>query len=498
MGCLPTWCTCLIYFVDRSLCGEGSCSICVHARSRCVAMVDHLPNLGREAIMLKEMGYSSIDELFSDIPKGVRRDSPLNLPPPQTEEEIMADAQRLLGANVAINSRPNFLGAGLYENFVPSMVVAMATRGEFLTSYTPYQPEVSQGMLQALWEFQTMVSELMALPVSNVSMYDASTAAAEALNCAVRVHNKKATQKNVVYVTEWLPENRLSVIENYSCGAETEIRTLKWNENGMVDLKSAESAHGCCAVYVEQPNPFGVIDENLAELKQIIGENTALVVGVNATSLGVLEAPGNWGADIVVAEGQPFGIGPTAGGPIYGIYACSEKYLRQMPGRIVGKTFDDKGKDAFTLTLSTREQHIRRHKATSNICSNETLIALMGGIHMALLGPMGVQKLALRNAAACQITIAGVLAIEGVELLFTNGASYNEFTVVLPGSAHGALEHLDKLGVTAGLALCDVMSEADETWLHITATDQTTREDVAALVGGLESWISSAVVAVES
>ena len=491
MGCILAWRTCLIPFVNYILGSEGSCSVCVHEQSRCVVMVDHLPNLGRESIMLKEMGLSSMDELFSDIPEAVRRDTPLNLPAPQTEEEIMADANRLLGANVAINSRPNFLGAGLYENYVPSMVAAMATRGEFLTSYTPYQPEVSQGMLQALWEFQTMISELVALPVSNVSMYDASTAAAEALNCAVRVHNKKATQKNVVYVTEWLPEHRLSVIENYSCGADVEIRTLKWNENGMVDLKSAEDAHGCCAVYVEQPNPFGVIDENLAELKQIIGENTALVVGVNATSLGILEAPGNWGAYIVVSEGQPFGIGATAGGPIYGIYACTEKYLRQMPGRIVGKTFDDKGKDAFTLTLSTREQHIRRHKATSNICSNETLIALMGGIHMALLGPIGLQKLALRNTAACQVTMAGVLAIEGVDLLFTNGTSYNEFTVILPGAAKSALDHLDNLGVTGGLALCDVMAGADDNWLHITATDQTTSEDVVAIVGGLKSWISS-------
>jgi glycine dehydrogenase subunit 1 len=162
-----------------------------------------------------------------------------------------------------------------------------------------------------------------------------------------------------------------------------------------------------------------------------------------------------------------------------------------MPGRIVGKTFDDKGKDAFTLTLSTREQHIRRHKATSNICSNETLIALMGGIHMALLGPIGLQKLALRNTAACQVTMAGVLAIEGVDLLFNNGTSYNEFTVILPGAAKSALEHLDKLGVTAGLALCDVMTGADDNWLHITATDQTTSEDVAAIVGGLKSWISS-------
>lgn len=439
--------------------------------------------------MLDEMGLSSIDDLFSDIPEGVRRNEALDLPMPQTEEEIWADAQKLMAANVAVNSRPNFLGAGLYENYVPSMVAALATRGEFLTAYTPYQPEVSQGMLQALWEFQTMVSELVGLPVSNVSMYDASTAAAEALNCAVRVHNRKATQKNVVYVSDWIPEHRLSVIHNYTMGGEIEVKTLPFDEKGMVSLSSADIAEGACAVYVEQPNPFGVIDEGLSKLKDIIGENTALIVGVNATSLGFIEPAGNWGADIVVGEGQPFGIGPTAGGPIYGIFACTEKYIRQMPGRIVGKTRDDRGNDAFTLTLSTREQHIRRHKATSNICSNETLIALMGGMHMAMMGPKGLEKLACRNAAACEVTKRALTSLEGVKLLFPSSFSYNEFTVKLPGVARDALTHLDNLGVTGGLALADVMEKADPSWLHISATDQTSQSDIDALVSGLKSWL---------
>jgi glycine dehydrogenase subunit 1 len=329
-------------------------------------------------------------------------------------------------------------------------------------------------------------------------VYDASTAAAEALTCATRVNNRKAEQKNVVYVTKWLPEHRLSVIENYTAGGGIEIRTLDWNDEGMIDLVAAESAVGSCAVYVEQPNPFGIIDENLPKLKQIIGENCALIVGVNATSLGLLEAPGNWGADIVVGEGQPFGIGATAGGPIYGLFACTEKYLRQMPGRIVGQTIDDRGNDAFTLTLSTREQHIRRHKATSNICSNETLIALMGSMHMALLGPIGLERLALRNAASCQVVRNAVLSLKGVELLFPNSSSYNEFTVVLPGSAKSALSHLDSLGVTGGLALEDTTLQASEKWLHITATDQTTEDDVVALVEGLKSWISSFAQEVEA
>ena len=186
----------------------------------------------------------------------------------------------------------------------------------------------------------------------------------------------------------------MSVIENYTQGVGIELRTLEHDSSGRVNLEAASSAAGACAVYVEQPNAFGELDEGITSLKEIIGEHTALIVGVDAVSLGIVEAPGNYGADIVVGEGQPFGIGPTAGGPIYGLFACKKDYLRLMPGRIVGKTVDEDGKDAFTLTLSTREQHIRRHRATSNICSNETLIALMGAMHMALLGPEGLEKLA--------------------------------------------------------------------------------------------------------
>ena len=459
-------------------------------------MVDHLPNLGREAEMLQAIGLSSIDDLFSDIPDSIKRIDPLDLPPPQTEEEIWADAQRLLGSNIAMNSRPNFLGAGLYQNFVPTMVPMMATRGEFLTAYTPYQPEVSQGMLQAMWEFQTMISELVSLPVSNVSMYDASTAAAEAITCAVRVHNRKATQPNVVFVAEWIPEHRLSVIQNYVKGADIEIRLLTTNPDGKINLEMAQNANGSCAVYVEQPNPFGVIDTNIPKLKEIIGEGTALIVGVNATSLGLLTPPGEYGADIVVGEGQAFGIGATAGGPIYGLFSCREKYLRQMPGRIVGQTFDSNGKKAFTLTLSTREQHIRRHKATSNICSNETLIALMGAMHMALLGPSGVKNLAIRNAAACEMAKRAVLSIPGIELLHnsTSGENqtpqhYNEFTVVLPSSATSALSFLDSRGVTGGLALSDIMEGADDSWLLISATDQTKLDDIQKLSDGLSEWV---------
>ena len=451
-------------------------------------MVDQLPNAGREHEMLEAMGMSSMDDLFSNIPDGIRRVEPLPLPDPQSEEEIWADAQRILGSNVSLDDRPSFLSAGLSRNFVPSVVGMLATRGEFLTSYTPYQPEVSQGMLQAMWEFQTMICELVDLPISNVSMYDASTAAAEAITCAVRVNNRKALQKDIVYISSLVPPHRMSVIRNYTIGAGIEIRTIEHDDSGKLLLPSAESAAGSCAVYVEQPNSLGIVDIGLTELKSIIGDETSLIVGIDAVSLGVLEPPGKWGADMVVGEGQPFGIGPTFGGPIYGIFACSEKYLRQMPGRVVGQSWDTEGSLAFTLTLSTREQHIRRHRATSNICSNETLIALMGAIHMSLLGPEGLERLALRVAASTEATKRSISRINSVELVNPESSNFREFAIRVPGSASDALLHLDSNGVIGGLDL-GMWWEGMSDCILVGVDERTSEDDIAALHDGLRGWI---------
>ena len=439
--------------------------------------------------MLAVMGFSSMDDLFSDIPEDVRRTTPLDLPPPQTEEEIWKDATRLLGSNVPINSRPSFIGAGLYSNHVPAMVPMLATRGEFLTSYTPYQPEVSQGMLQAMWEFQTMVSELVGLPVSNVSMYDASTAAAEAITTAIRVLNRKVEQKNTVYVSELVPEHRLSVIQNYTQGGGITIKKIPHDNDGFISLEAVKEAAGSCAVYVEQPNAFGIADEGITGLKEILGENTALIIGVNTVSLGLMEAPGNYGADIVVGEGQPFGIGPTGGGPIYGIFACKENFIRQMPGRIVGLSHDSDGKRAFTLTLSTREQHIRRHKATSNICSNETLIALMGAMHMALLGPAGLEMLATRNAAAAMATKNALTSVEGISLAHPNSSHFNEFVISLPSSAKSLCKYLDRRGITPGLPLEILFPNIEPNLMLVSCTDQTSVNDIDLLSAGISAWI---------
>ena len=298
--------------------------------------MDQLPNLGREEEMLNLMGLKSMDELFSDIPSEIRITSELPLRGPQTEEQIISDARALLDSNITSSTRPSFLGAGLYQNYVPALIPQLIGRGEFLTAYTPYQAEVSQGMLQAMWEFQSMICGLTGLEVSNVSVYDASSAVAEAITCSVRVHNKKATKKNVVYVSELVPPHRMSVVYNYTQGGGLEIRKLAHNSDGTVNLESVKDAKGSCAVYVEQPNALGILDTGLIHMKEIVGENTALIVGVQPTSLGLVEAPGNYGADIVVGEGQPLGSFMSGGGPIYGIFSCSKKYLRQMPGRFKG------------------------------------------------------------------------------------------------------------------------------------------------------------------
>lgn len=449
-------------------------------------MVDQLPNRGREAEMLQSMGLQTMEDLFIDIPADVRFKEELPLRGPQSEEEIIADARRLLGSNVDMGARPSFIGAGLYRNYVPAAVFQLVTRGEFLTAYTPYQPEVSQGMLQAMWEFQTLISELVGLPVANLSLYDGSTAAAEALTCAVRVHNRKASQSNTVYVSELIPPDKMSVMENYCQGAEIIIKTLKHNADGTLDLGGLKEAAGSCGVYLEQPNPLGILDEGLITVKDIIGANTALIVGVQPVSLGIVEAPGHYGADIVVGEGQPLGSPVTGGGPLYGIFACTKPYLRLMPGRIVGRSIDVDGKEAYCLTLSTREQHIRRHRATSNICTNETLIALMGAMHMALLGPDGLRDLAQRNLAACQRTKEILSTTKGIEIVHT-AHHFNEFAIRVPGSAKDCLNYLDDNGIIGGFDLSTWYPESKDQIL-VTATDQTTLRDIEALSAQLAMW----------
>jgi glycine dehydrogenase subunit 1 len=342
-------------------------------------------------------------------------------------------------------------------------------------------------MLQAMWEFQTLISELVGLEVSNLSVYDGSTAAAEAITCAIRLHNRKATQKDTIYLSELLPPSRVSVIHNYTQGGGVTIKTLRHNSDGTLNLESLSEAAGSCGIYVEQPNPLGVLDGGLTRVKEIIGENTAFIVGVAPVSLGLLEAPGNYGADIVVGEGQALGSPITYGGPLYGIFACTKAYLRQMPGRIVGRSIDVDGKEAFCLTLSTREQHIRRHRATSNICTNETLIALMGAMHMSLLGPEGLAKLAGRNMAACQLAKNKLSEIPTIALPHAMNSHYNEFVVELPGAASDCIAYLDTQGLIGGYDLSNWYTQR-RNWLLVSFCDQTKAAEIELLAAHLAVW----------
>ena len=342
-----------------------------------------------------------------------------------------------------------------------------------------------------------MVIDLTGMEIANASLLDESTAAAEALTCAVRVHNRKATQKDTVYVSELVPPSRLSVIYNYTQGGGISIKTLQHNSDGTLNLESLSEAAGSCGIYVEQPNPLGILDGGLTRVKEIIGENTAFVVGVAPVSLGVVEAPGNYGADIVVGEGQALGSPITYGGPLYGIFACTKTYLRQMPGRIVGRSIDVDGKEAFCLTLSTREQHIRRHRATSNICTNETLIALMGAMHMSLLGPEGLQKLAQRNMAACQVAKHKLSEIPTIAIPHNTNAHFNEFVVELPGSAADCLAYLDNQGLIGGFDLSAWYPQRSN-WLLVSFSDQTRATEIELLAAHLAVWSTSLVQGVSA
>jgi glycine dehydrogenase subunit 1 len=293
-----------------------------------------------------------------------------------------------------------------------------------------------------------------------------------------------------VYVSELTPPSRISVIHNYTQGGGITIKSLRHNSDGTLNLESLSEAAGSCGIYVEQPNPLGILDGGLTSVKEIIGENTAFIVGVSPVSLGLVEAPGNYGADIVVGEGQALGSPITYGGPLYGIFACTKAYLRQMPGRIVGRSIDVDGNEAFCLTLSTREQHIRRHRATSNICTNETLIALMGAMHMSLLGPEGLEKLAQRNMAACQLAKQKFSEISSLNMPHNTSTHYNEFVLELPGLASECISYLDTQGLIGGFDLSNWYPE-NKNWLLVSFSDQTTSKDIDLLVAHLSVWAAS-------
>ena len=437
------------------------------------------------ADMLARVGVSSIDELFADIPEAARLKGLVDLPTRKSEIEVERHLNRMAAKNVAAGSVPFFVGAGAYRHHVPATVDHLIQRSEFLTSYTPYQPEITQGTLQYLFEFQTQVARLTGMEVANASMYDGSTGTGEAVLMAHRV-----TRRNKAVISGGLHPQYRAVVEGLSNLSGDKVVSLPADPMGTEDILAAIDGETSCVV-VQSPSFYGqIIDlKPIAEKAQAHG---ALLIAVftEVVSLGLIESPGAQGADIVVGEGQSIGNGLNFGGPYVGLFATRQKYMRQMPGRLCGETVDAEGKRGFVLTLSTREQHIRREKATSNICTNSGLCALAFTIHMTLLGEAGLTRLARINHANAVKLKKQLSAISGVEVL--NKAYFNEFTVKLPKPAHDVVEALAARGIIAGLPVSRLEpGKADlANLLVVASTEINTDEDRAAFAAALKEVLA--------
>ncbi len=433
----------------------------------------YLPHTDQDrADMLAAIGVGSIDDLFSDIPAEKRLSEPLNLPKHRSELEVSRLMRALAGMNRAAGEGPFFVGAGAYRHHVPAAVDHIIQRSEFLTSYTPYQPEIAQGTLQYLFEFQTQVANLTGMEVANASMYDGSTATGEAVLMAHRV-----TRRKKAVVSGGLHPQYREVVETLSNMAGDEVVALDPDPRATEDILRQIDDETSCVV-VQSPSFFGQLFD-LGSIAAKAHMHGALLIAVftEVVSLGLLEPPGAQGADIVCGEGQGIGNGLNFGGPYVGLFATKQKYIRQMPGRLSGMTVDAEGQRGFVLTLSTREQHIRREKATSNICTNSGLCSLAFTAHMTLLGESGLKKLAEANhARACQLADA-LQEIEGVEVL--NEAFFNEFTLKLPKPAAPIVEVLAKAGIMAGLPVARLLPDRGlDDLLLVAATETATESDI--------------------
>jgi glycine dehydrogenase subunit 1 len=428
--------------------------------------------------MLAAIGVASVEELFRDIPEGVRYGRELAIAPALTEVELQQHLEELATKNVV--DEVCFLGAGIYDHHVPAVVDAVLQRGELLTAYTPYQPEMSQGVLQAIFEYQTAICELTGMDVSNASGYDGATVAADA--CFVAKH---ATGRTKVVVTEATSPQVRQIVKTYAPGFGLEIVEVP-HEGGRTDPdRVREAAQDAAAVIFQQPNFFGCL-EAAPELAAAANEAGAMPIAhVDLISLGVLEAPGAYGCAMAIGEGQSAGNAMSYGGPHYGFLAARSDYIRRLPGRIVGETVDTAGERGYVLTLQTREQHIRREKATSNITTNQTLLALAGLVHLSLLGPQGLRELgetcmALAGYAKEQLQAAGL------ELAFPERATFKEFAVRTRGNARDALAAARAPGIYAGYPLGRDYPGLDDVLL-VAVTEKRTVDEIDRLVGALSA-----------
>jgi glycine dehydrogenase subunit 1 len=430
--------------------------------------------------MLARIGVNHVDELFADVPKNLLLKEPVDLPRRKGELDVERMLSRMSAKNIPASSVPFFVGAGAYKHHVPATVDHLIQRSEFLTSYTPYQPEIAQGTLQYLFEFQTQVAALSGMEVANASMYDGSTGTGEAVLMAHRV-----TKRRKAVLSGGLHPHYADVVRTLSEMSSDDVVTMAPDVGGTEDILSKIDDSVSCVV-VQSPDVFG----NVRDLKPIADkahQNGVLLIAVftEAVSLGLLASPGSQSADIVVGEGQSIGNALNFGGPYVGLFATQSKFLRQMPGRLCGETVDADGSRGFVLTLSTREQHIRRDKATSNICTNSGLCSLAFTIHMTLLGEAGLSRLARINHANAVKLADQLASVKGVEVL--NKTFFNEFTVKLAKPAAEVVERLAEKGVLAGVPVSRLLPGAGlDNLLLVASTEVNTDDDRAALCAALK------------
>ena len=433
--------------------------------------------------MLRQIGAGAIEDLFDSIPRDLRLQRSLNVPAALSEIELLKKFDDAATRNPAAG-RISFLGGGAYSHYIPTVVDHLISRSEFFTAYTPYQPEISQGTLQAIFEFQTLVCQLTGMDIANASMYDGSTAMAEAVLMAERV-----TRRSKVVASSAIHPEYLAVAHTYVQHAGIQLEHAAFDAaSGQTPTSAFDSIDDqTAAIVVQSPNFFGCIEDLQALSEKAHAHGALLIVAVTeAISFGLLRSPGACGADIVIAEGQSFGVPLSFGGPYVGLFATRDKYARQIPGRLVGEAYDQKGRRGFVLTLATREQHIRREKATSNICTNEGLIALAATIYLETMGPRGVEQVAQQCTQKAHYAAREIGKIEGFSLPYS-GPFFNEFIVRAPSDAARLLENLaSEKGIDGGIALSRFDQNRPNDFL-VCVTELNTREQIDALVEGLES-----------
>lgn len=432
--------------------------------------------------MLAEIGVKTVDELFSEVPSDLRLNRDLDLPEALSEGELLRSLKELASVNATAETHLSFLGGGAYNHFMPSVVDQLVSRSEFYTAYTPYQPEISQGTLQAIFEYQTLICQLTGMDVSNASMYDGASATAEAVLMAARATRRK----QILVASNLHPEYRETII-TYCRYLEMELVEIPFSDNGLIDASVLNShlSKETAAVVVGYPNFFGLI-EDLAKLSESAHEQGALLVTAVAEpiALGLLKSPGELGADIVVGEGQSFGMPVSFGGPGVGFFAAKQKTVRSMPGRLIGATKDSHGKTGYVLTLATREQHIRREKATSNICSNQGMCALIAAMYLCVLGKKGIREVAEQNLAKAAYARDAIAALPGFTIPF-NAPNFNEFVVEATTPLDSLFSRLEALNILGGIPLARHYSDMDNRFL-VCVTEQHRREDIDVLVTALK------------